>query len=317
MEKQSKIYVAGHRGLVGGAIVSKLKSDGYTNLILKNKFELDLRNQSDVLDFFNQEKPEYVFQAAAKVGGIKYNDVASADFIRDNLMIQTNVLDASHKFGVKKFQFLGSACIYPKVTPQPIDESYLLTGPLEPSNDAYAIAKIAGLMMCRHYRKQYGFNAISLMPANLYGPKDNFDLENSHVIPGLIHKFYLAKMNSDASVTCWGDGTATREFLYIDDLADACVFLMNNYDSPNHINVGGNDEMTIRSVAETIKEKIGFTGILDWDTTKPNGTPRRKLNTERIESLGWNPTTSFDLGLENTIDWFISNYESLYDEKNR
>jgi GDP-L-fucose synthase len=307
MEKNSKIFVAGHRGLVGSAIVRKLQEDGYTNLVLRTKSELDLREQNAVKDFFATEKPEYVFLAAATVGGISYNYTHAADFMYDNLMIQTNVIEAAYRNNTKKFQFLGSACIYPKVTPQPIREEYMLTGVLEPSNEGYALAKIAGLRMCEYYRRQHGFNAISLMPANLYGPNDNFVTEQGHVIPGMMTKFFNAIKNSDSSITCWGDGSPTREFLYVDDLADACVFLMNNYDKAEFINVGSDVEITIKDLSELIKEAAGFQGNVLWDTSLPNGTPLRKLDNSKLFSLGWSPKTSFADGLAKTIQWYKEN----------
>lgn len=309
MYKSSKIFVAGHRGLVGSAIVRKLESEGYNNLVLKVKDELDLRNQDAVNDFFKIEKPEFVFLSAAKVGGINYNAGYPADFIYDNLTIQTNVIDAAYKHGVKKLLFLGSACIYPKVTPQPIKEEYLLTAPLEPTNEGYALAKIAGLKMCDYYRKQYGFNAISLMPANLYGPNDNFDPEKCHVIPGMITKFNTAKVNG-TDVTFWGDGTPTREFLYVDDLADACLFLMQNYNEAGHINVGSDVEIEIKELCEIIRKEIEFTGNIIWDESKPNGTPRRKMDNTRLFGMGWRPKVDFSSGLAKTIDWY-------YTEKDR
>lgn len=304
MEKNSKIFVAGHKGLVGSAIVRKLESEGYTNLVLRDKHALDLRNQDAVKDFFKIEKPEYVFLAAAKVGGIAYNAKEPADFIYDNLAIQTNVIDTAYRSGVKKLLFLGSACIYPKVTPQPIREDYLMTAPLEPTNEGYALAKIAGLKMCDYYRKQYGFNAISLMPANLYGPNDNFDPEKCHVIPGMITKFNTAKKNG-TDVTFWGDGTPTREFLYVDDLADACLFLMNTYNEAGHINVGSDVEIQIKDLCEIIKKEIGFEGNVVWDTSLPNGTPRRKMDNTKLFSLGWRPKTDFSTGLAKSIHWFL------------
>jgi GDP-L-fucose synthase len=307
MEKNSKIFVAGHRGLVGSAIVRKLQEEGYTNLVLRTKSELDLREQNAVKDFFATEKPEYVFLAAATVGGISYNYTHAADFMYDNLMIQTNVIEAAYRNGAKKFQFLGSACIYPKVTPQPIREEYMLTGLLEPSNEGYALAKIAGLRMCEYYRRQHGFNAISLMPANLYGPNDNFITEQGHVIPGMMTKFFNAIKNNDPSITCWGDGSPTREFLYVDDLADACVFLMNNYDKAEFINVGSDEEVTIRKLSELIKEATGFQGEVLWDTSLPNGTPLRKLENSKLFSLGWSPKTHLVEGLAKTIQWYKEN----------
>jgi len=303
MQKNSKIFVAGHKGLVGSAIVRKLKKEGFTNLILRDHSELDLRSQDAVKDFFNIFSPEFVFLAAAKVGGIAYNAKEPADFIYDNLMIQSNVIDTAYRSGVKKLLFLGSACIYPKVTPQPIKEEYLLTAPLEPTNEGYALAKIVGLRMCEYYRKQYGFNAISLMPANLYGPNDNFNPEKCHVIPGMITKFQNAKLNGH-DVTFWGDGTPTREFLHSDDLADACLFLMQNYNEPEFINVGSDVEIQIKDLCEIIKNKIGFQGQVFWDILLPNGTPRRKMDNTKLFNLGWRPKISFEEGLENTINWY-------------
>jgi GDP-L-fucose synthase len=307
MEKNSKIFVAGHKGLVGSAIVRKLQEEGYTNLIVRTRAELDLREQNAVKEFFATEKPEYVFLSAAKVGGINYNYTHAADFMYDNLMIQTNVIDAAYRNGTKKFQFLGSACIYPKITPQPIKEEYMMTGLLEPSNEGYALAKIAGLRMCEYYRRQYGFNAISLMPTNLYGPNDNFVTAQGHVIPGMITKFSNAIKNNESSITCWGDGSPTREFLYIDDLADACVFLMNNYDKAEFINVGSDEEITIKNLSNLIKQAIGFEGEVLWDTSLPNGTPLRKLDNSNLFSLGWSPKTSFTEGLAKTIQWYNDN----------
>ena len=304
MEKNSKIFIAGHNGLVGSAIVRKLQNEGYDNLILRSRSELDLRDQRAVRNFFSTEKPEYVFLAAAKVGGINYNATNPAEFIYDNLAIQTNVIDAAYRNNCSKLLFLGSACIYPKVTPQPIKEEYLLTAPLEPSNEGYALAKITGLRMCEYYRRQYGFNAISLMPANLYGPHDNFIPEQGHVIPGIITKFFNAMKNNEDSILCWGDGSPTREFLYVDDLADACLFLMNNYDKAEFINVGSDVEIPIKELSELIKDAVGFKGKIKWDTTLPNGTPRRKMENSRLFSMGWKPTVSFEEGLKRTIDWY-------------
>jgi GDP-L-fucose synthase len=304
MEKDAKIYVAGHRGLVGSAIVRRLQSEGYKNLILRSKQELDLSNQTWTRGFFDQHKPDYVFLAAAKVGGINYNATHPADFSYDNIMIQTNVIDAAYRSGVKKLLFLGSACIYPKITPQPIKEEYLLTAPLEPSNEAYALAKIFGMRMCEYYRKQYGFNAINLMPANLYGPNDNFIPEQGHVIPGLITKFFNAMKNNEPHVVCWGDGSPTREFLYVDDLADACFFLMNTYNELEFINVGSDVEITIGDLAERIKKEVGYTGKIVWDVSKPNGTPRRKTDNTKLFSMGWSPKVTFDNGLATTISWY-------------
>lgn len=307
MDKNSKIFIAGHRGLVGSAIVRNLKAKGYGNLVTVDKTGVDLRDQYAVSTWFKYNKPEYVFLAAAKVGGIAYNAKAPGDFIYDNIMIQTNVINSARDNRTKKLLFLGSACIYPKVTPQPIKEEYLLTSKLEPTNEGYALAKILGLRMCEYYRKQYGFNAISCMPANLYGPNDNFDPEKCHVIPGMITKFHHAMKNGHDAITCWGDGTPTREFLYSDDLADACIFLMNTYDSDEFINVGSDVEITIKDLAEIIKKEVGFEGRIFWDTTLPNGTPRRKLDNSRLAEMGWKPKVSFEEGLAKTIKWFKEN----------
>jgi GDP-L-fucose synthase len=307
MNKNDRIFVAGHRGLVGSAIVRKLVSEGYNDIIARPHDQLDLRNQDQVNYFFQHNRPEYVFLAAAKVGGINYNATVPAEFIYDNLMIQNNVIDSAYRYGVKKLLFLGSACIYPKVTPQPIKEEYLLSAKLEPTNDAYAIAKIAGMTTAKYYTKQYGFNTISLMPANLYGPNDNFFPDKCHVIPGLINKFYNAQQHGQGIVEAWGDGTPTREFLYVDDLADACLFLMNNYNSPDHINVGSDVEITIRELSDIIKREVGYTGEIFWNTDKPNGTPRRKLDNTKLFDLGWKPKVSFDDGLARTISWFKEN----------
>lgn len=308
MEINDKIFVAGHRGLVGSAIVRKLKSLGYENLVLKTKSELDLRNQADVENFFSEEKIDYVFLAAAKVGGINWNKRNPADFMYDNLQIQNNVIDSAYRYGVKKLMFLGSACIYPKITPQPIKEEYLLSDYLEPTNEGYALAKIAGLKMCQFYNKQHSFNAISVMPTNLYGINDNFNLEQCHVIPAMIKKFLSAKNDGYPTVTLFGDGTPTREFMYADDLADACYFLMQNYDSSDWINIGSGEEYTIKELAEIIREATGFVGEIVWDTEKPNGTPRRKLSTEKLSGLGWDSKIDLKEGLKMTIDWYLENY---------
>lgn len=306
MEKNSRIYVAGN-GLVGSALVRKLRKEGYHNILTAPKSSLDLRKQDEVRTWFNYHKPEFVFDAAAKVGGINFNATYPADFIYDNLMIQSNLIDTSFRSGVKKFLFLGSACIYPKVTPQPIKEEYLLTAPLEPTNEGYALAKITGLRMCEYYKKQYGFNAISLMPANLYGPNDNFDPEKGHVIPGMIRKYYTAMKENHTTVTAWGDGSPTREFLYSDDLADACVFLMLHYNDERFINVGSDVEITIKDLVNIIKKEVGFEGDIFWDTNLPNGTPRRKLDSSRLFDMGWKPKISFEEGLARTIKWFKEN----------
>jgi GDP-L-fucose synthase len=304
MEKNSKIYVAGHKGLVGSAIIRKLKEEGYTNLIFRTKTELDLRDQRAVKNFFSIELPEYVILSAGKVGGISWNSTNPAEFIYDNLIIQTNVIDAAYRSGAKKLLFLGSACIYPKITPQPIKEEYLLTAPLEPSNEGYALAKIAGLRMCEYYRRQYGFNAISCMPANLYGVNDNFIPEHGHVIPGIITKMHNAIKNGEDSIECWGDGTPTREFLYVDDLADACFWLMQNYNEKEFVNIGSDEELTIKELVNKLTKAFGFTGKVVWNKDKPNGQPRRKLDNTKLKKLGWKSKTSFDDGLKLTIDWY-------------
>ena len=301
MNKNTKIYISGHRGMVGSAIRRKLEAEGYSNLVFRTSSQLDLREQEAVKSFFESEKPEYVFLAAAKVGGIMANSRYKADFLYDNLIIQTNVIHESYKSGVKKLLFLGSSCIYPKHCLQPMKEEYLLTGPLEETNDAYAIAKISGIKMCQAYREQYGCNFISVMPTNLYGPNDNYDLENSHVLPALIRKFHEAKVENKPSVTIWGTGSPLREFLHADDLADACLFLMNNYDEADHINVGVSKEISIKNLALLIKDKVGFEGKLEFDTSKPDGTPRKMMDSSKIYSLGWKPSITLDEGLTRTI----------------
>ena len=311
MDSESRVYVAGHNGLVGSAIVKKLKELEYKNIITANRDQLDLRDKTKVERFFNINKPEYVFLAAAKVGGINFNKNFPADFIRDNIQIQTNVIDSAYEYGSKKLLYLGSACIYPKITPQPIKEEYLLTDVLEPTNEAYAIAKILGLKMCQMYNKQHGFNAISLMPTNLYGPNDNFNVEECHVIPGMINKFLTAKENDNKSVIFWGDGTPTRQFMHSEDLADACIFLMNNYDDPEIINVSNDVEYTIKDLSEILKQKLEYSGEIIWDITKPNGTPRRKVCIEKLSKLGWYPKISFEDGLSRTVDWFLNNRSEL------
>lgn len=307
MQTNNKIFVAGHRGLVGSALIRKLQSIGHTNIVTVSKSELDLRDQSAVAEWFAAERPEYVFLAAAKVGGINYNKTYPAEFIYDNLQIQNNVIQSSYINGCKKLMFLGSACIYPKVTPQPIREEYLLSAPLEPTNEGYALAKIAGLRMCELYNRQYGFNAISVMPANLYGIHDNFNVEQCHVIPAMIRKFHDAKLNNSESVTLFGDGSPTREFLHVDDLADALVFLMNNFNSPEHINIGSGDEYSIMELANIVKDVVGYSGTIQWDTSKPNGTPRRKLDISKLSVLGWKPQTDLFVGLRETYEWFLEN----------
>lgn len=294
------MYVAGHRGMVGSAIVRKLKMEGFSNLVLKTSSELDLRNQLQVSSFFKQEKPDYVFLAAAKVGGIIANNTYRADFLYENLAIQNNVIHDSYLNGVKKLMFLGSSCIYPKLAPQPMKEDYLLTGLLEPTNEPYAIAKIAGIKMCEAYRDQYGCNFISVMPTNLYGYNDNYHPENSHVLPALIRRLHEAKINNAAEVTIWGSGTPRREFLFADDLAEACFFLMKNYNEKELINIGTGQDLTIHELALLIKSVIGFEGNLVFDTSKPDGTPRKLLDVSKLHNLGWSHNTSLDAGLKLT-----------------
>ena len=308
MNLDAKIYVAGHRGLVGSAIVRNLEAKGYKNIICRTHKELDLTNQEDVRRFFEEEKPEYVFLAAAKVGGIHANNTYPADFIYENLMIQNNVIKAAHDFEVKKLLFLGSTCIYPKMAPQPIKEEYLLTGSLEETNEAYAVAKIAGLEMCKFFKRQYGDNFISCMPTNLYGPNDNFDLKNSHVLPALIRKFHEAKVNNSEVVEVWGTGTPLREFLYVDDMADACVFLMENYDGEQHVNIGTGEEVSIRELAETVKEVVGFEGELVFNTEMPDGTPRKLTTVDKLHGLGWKHKVSLDKGIKLAYNWFLEKY---------
>jgi GDP-L-fucose synthase len=343
MNRSSKIFVAGHRGLVGSAILRKLKRDGYENLIVRSSKQLDLRRQNSVENFLKKQKPEYVFLAAAKVGGILANNTYPAEFIYDNLMIQTNLIHASYRYNVKKLLFLGSSCIYPKFSPQPMKEEYLLTGILEPTNEPYAIAKIAGIKMCQSFNRQYGSNFISVMPTNLYGPGDNFNLETAHVLPALIRKFHIARLLQEKKfedikkdlqrypigfyldlklephlildkvgitseyVKLWGTGEVYREFLFIDDLADACVFLMQNYDEGEIINIGTGIDITIKDLAELVKNIIGFEGGIVWDKTKPDGTSRKLLDVSKIHSLGWKAQTSLEEGIKKTYEWYISN----------
>ncbi|MEJ5283481.1 MAG: GDP-L-fucose synthase [Brevinematia bacterium] len=311
MDKNSKIYVAGHRGLVGSSILRMLEKEGYKNIIVKTHKELDLTRQKDVEEFFKNEKPEYVFLSAAKVGGILANSTYPADFIYQNLAISMNVIHSSYLYGVKKLLFLGSSCIYPKLCPQPIKEEYLLSGYLEKTNEAYAIAKIAGLEMAKFYREQYGCDFISVMPTNLYGPNDNFDLKNSHVIPALIRKFHEAKINNKPEVEIWGTGSPRREFLYIDDLANALLFLMENYSDSIHINVGTGEDVTIAELAELIKKITGYNGKIVYDTSKPDGTPRKLLDVSRLNSLAWRPKYSLEEGLRLTYEWFNKNYDII------
>jgi GDP-L-fucose synthase len=305
MDSNSRIYVAGHKGLVGTALTRQLQAQGYDNIITSGG--LDLRDQDDVNTWFNVNKPEYVFLAAAKVGGIGFNKSYPADFIRDNLLIQTNVIDAANWYGTKKLMFLGTACIYPKHAPVPIKEEYLMTGPLEETNIGYALAKIAGLTMCQKFTEQYGMQTVSVMPNNLYGIFDNFRLNECHVIPAFINRFIDAKEKGLSRVVCFGDGTPTREFLFADDLADGLIFLMNNHNDPKPINIGPNREVSIRYLSELIASLVGYNGEIIWDTAQPNGTPRRALDTSKMDALGWKAKTSLEDGLKMTIDWFIEN----------
>jgi GDP-L-fucose synthase len=308
MEKDAKVYVAGHRGLVGSAIVRQLHSDGYDNLVLRTHGELELTDQAAVHRFFEHEKPEYVFLAAAKVGGIFANNTYPADFAYSNLQIQNNIVHAAWQNDVKKLLFLGSSCIYPKFAPQPMREDALLTGPLEPTNKAYAIAKIAGIIMCQSYNRQYGTNYLSVMPTNLYGPNDNYHPENSHVLPALIRRFHEAKLRSDESVAIWGTGTPKREFLYSDDLADACIFLMNRYDDSEIVNIGSGQEVEIRELAAVIKEVVGFEGTLEFDTSKPDGTPRKLLDCSKLQGMGWQPKVSLKEGIRRAYEDFVEQF---------
>lgn len=310
VNKEDKIYIAGHRGLVGSAIVRNLEKKGFNNFLFRTSKELDLTNQADVNQFFEKEKPDYIFLAAAKVGGIHANDTYPADFIRENLQIQTNVIDAAYRNNAKKLLFLGSSCIYPKLAPQPMKEECLLTGELEPTNEWYAIAKIAGIKMCQAYKKQYGFNAISIMPTNLYGPGDNFNLENSHVMPALIRKFHDAKLNNKHDVEVWGTGTPRREFLHVDDMADASVFLMSNYDGADFVNIGVGEDVSIRELAELIKDVVGFDGKLKFDDTKPDGTPRKLLDITKLTEAGWKAKVNLETGVKETYKWFLRNIEN-------
>lgn len=304
MNKQDKIYIAGHRGMVGSAIMRKLQQEGFQNIVTKISSELDLRNQQAVNDFFEQEKPAYVFMAAAKVGGILANNIYRAEFLYDNLMIQNNVIHAAYLNNVTKLLFLGSSCIYPKLAPQPLKEDYLLTGLLEPTNEPYAIAKIAGIKMCDAYRSQYRCNYISVMPTNLYGPNDNYDLKSSHVLPALIRKFHEAKKNGDATVTLWGTGKPRREFLHADDLADACFFLMQNYNGEGFVNIGTGEDIEIRELALLVKKIVGYEGTIEHDLEKPDGTPRKLMDVSKLTSLGW----KYSIGLEQGISRVYADY---------
>lgn len=311
MDTQAKIFIAGHNGLVGSAIVRMLRSRGYANLLLPSSKEVDLRQQAAVENFFAEERPDYVFLAAAKVGGIQANNLYRAEFLYDNLMIEANVIHSAYRHEVKKLLFLGSSCIYPKLCPQPMKEEALLTGFLEPTNEPYAIAKIAGLKLCENYCRQYGVNFISAMPTNLYGINDNFDLANSHVLPALMRKFHEAKTSGADAVTVWGTGEPLREFLYVDDLADALFFLMETYDRPEFINVGTGEEISIKDLALTIKAVVGFEGELELDTSKPDGTPRKLMDVSRLKELGWQAQTELKAGIEKTYAWYLDNLDSF------
>lgn len=307
MEKNSKIYVAGHRGMVGSAIIRELKKQGYTNIITRTHKELDLCRQDEVEKFFAEEKPEYVFLAAAKVGGIVANSSALADFMYENMILEMNVIHSAWKNGCKKLQFLGSSCIYPRMAPQPMTEGCLLTGELEKTNEAYALAKISGLKYCEFLNKQYGTDYISVMPTNLYGPNDNYHPEHSHVLPALIRRFHEAKENNLPEVVCWGDGSPLREFLYVDDLADLCVFLMNNYSGDETVNAGTGKEITIKELAELVAKIVGYKGKIVWDTTKPNGTPRKLLNVSKSKAMGWSYKVELEDGIKLAYDDFLHN----------
>ena len=306
MNKESKIYVAGHRGMVGSAIVRELQRQGYNNLVLRTHKELDLTRQTDVETFFATEKPEYVFLAAAKVGGIAANNAAPADFMYMNMTLEMNVIHAAWKNGVKKLEFLGSSCIYPRLAPQPMKEDCLLTSALEPTNEAYALAKISGLKYCEYLNRQYGTDYISVMPTNLYGPNDNYHPEHSHVLPAMIRRFHEAKEQGLSEVVCWGDGSALREFLYVDDLAELCVFLMNNYSGNETVNAGTGKEVTIRELAETVAEIVGYTGTIKWDTSRPNGTPRKLLDVSKATRLGWTYKTELKDGIRMAYEDYLS-----------
>ena len=306
MELDAKIYVAGHDGMVGSALIRNLKSKGYKNFITRHFTELDLRNQQAVNDFFEKEKPDYVFLAAAKVGGIGANTEQIADFLYENMMIEMNVINAAFRNGVKKLEFLGSSCIYPKFAPQPMKENCLLTSSLEPTNEGYALAKISGLKYCEYLNRQYGTNYISVMPTNLYGPNDNYHPEHSHVLPALIRRFHEAKLNNLPSVTCWGDGTPLREFMYVDDMADACVYLMNNYEGNETVNIGTGKELTIKQLTELVAKVIGYTGEIKWDTSRPNGTPRKLLDSTKLHNTGWNHKIELEEGIKLSYNDFLT-----------
>ena len=310
MFKQSSIFVAGHRGMVGSAIVRRLQAAGYTNLLLRARDQLDLRDASAVNRFFEAERPEYVFLAAAKVGGILANSTFPVEFLRDNLLIELSVIEAAYRCGAKKLEFLGSSCIYPKMAPQPLRAEYLLTGPLEPTNEWYAIAKIAGIKLVQAYRQQYGFHAISLMPTNLYGPEDNFDLKESHVLPALIRKFHEAKQSGSPEVVLWGTGSARRDFLHVDDLASAAILLMREYDQPEIINIGSGEDLTIAELAEMVRQIVGFQGSIVYDSAKPDGTPRKVLEVSRLRAMGWAPEIGLGEGIASTYAWYCDHTSS-------
>ncbi|MFT3807442.1 GDP-L-fucose synthase [Arenimonas sp.] len=305
MPATARIFVAGHRGLVGSAIVRRLQADGADDLLLRTRQELDLTDQGAVAAFFAKERPEYVFLAAAKVGGIHANNTRPAEFLRENLAIQDNIIHSAWQNGVRKLCFLGSSCIYPKLAPQPLKEEYLLTGPLEPTNEWYAIAKIAGIKQCQAYRRQYGFDAISLMPTNLYGPGDNFDLQSSHVLPAMIRKFHEAKLTGAGEVVIWGTGTPLREFLHVDDMADAAVFLMRHYSEEQFVNVGSGSDLSIRALAELVADVVGFDGRIVNDTSKPDGTPRKLMDVSRLRAMGWSPRIELREGIEGAYRWYV------------
>ena len=310
MNKTDKIYVAGHRGLVGSAIVRNLQSKGYSNIVGRTHQELELTDQQAVRAFFEEERPDVVVLAAAKVGGINANNTTPAEFIYDNLQVQCNVIQCCHQYGVKKLLFLGSTCIYPKMAPQPIPEDALLTGPLETTNEAYAVAKIAGMEMCKFYKRQYGDDFISCMPTNLYGPHDNYDLKGSHVLPAMIRKFHEAKLSNAPSVELWGTGTPLREFLYVDDMADACVFLLENYDGEQHVNIGTGKEVIIKELAEMVKKTVGFEGEIIWNDSMPDGTPRKLTDVTKLHALGWRHKVELEEGIGMAYDWFKENVEN-------
>lgn len=307
MDKDSRIYIAGHNGMVGSAIMRKLKKDGYSNLITRGHKQLDLTRQSQVEDFFSKEEPDYVFLAAAKVGGIAANSNALADFMYDNMILEMNVINSAWKNGCKKLLFLGSSCIYPRLAPQPIKEGYLLTGALEPTNEAYALAKISGLKYCEYINRQYGADFISVMPTNLYGPNDNYHPKHSHVLPALIRRFHEAKVAGSSQVVCWGDGSPLREFLYVDDLADACIFLMNNYSGNETVNIGTGEEISIKELAELVSRTVGYEGDIVWNDSMPNGTPRKLLDISKLQSLGWRYEIGLEAGIEMAYADFLNN----------